>query len=128
MCRKTRALALLLETGFCHPRRRKKPSERDFNWLLSFSRLRGPRGPGSEAVREVRGRVEHRRHLLHPAVRLPALLRRERREPLRADPQRFVLYAIYRIFSLFWPGYIGHRGYCISHLKAFWTRGKQYQQ
>ncbi len=31
-------------------------------------------------------------------------------------------------FFLFCPGYIGHRGYCISHLKAFWTRGKQYQQ
>ncbi len=50
-------------------------------------RLRRARGARSEALRQVRGRVEHRRHLLHPAVRLPALLRRERRQPVRPDPK-----------------------------------------
>ena len=42
-------------------------------------------GAAAEAVRQGGGHVEHRRHQLHPPVRLPSLLRRERRRALQAD-------------------------------------------
>lgn len=54
--------------------------------------LRSSRGVGPETVRQGGRRMEHRSHIVHPIVRIPALLRRERRQPLRSDPQRFVLF------------------------------------
>ena len=45
-------------------------------------------GACTEALRKSRGCLEHWSHLLHPSLRLPALLRWEWCKPLRSDPQR----------------------------------------
>ena len=59
----------------------------NFFFPIFTARLRRAGGARSKALWKVRGRVEHRGDLLHPPVRIPALLRRERRQPLRTDPQ-----------------------------------------
>ena len=48
-------------------------------------------GACTEAVWKGGGRVEHRGDLLHPPLRLPALLRRERCKPICSDTQRLLL-------------------------------------
>jgi len=43
---------------------------------------------GSEALWESSGRLEHRCHFVHIAVRISSVLRRERRESLRSNLKR----------------------------------------
>lgn len=45
-------------------------------------------GVGAKALRQSRRRLEYRSHLVHPPLWLSALLRRERRQSLRTNPQR----------------------------------------
>ena len=68
--------------------RKKTNAFLNLTFFIFFRRSAG--GARPETVREGRRRVEHRRHFVHFAVRLPALLRRKRRQFVRADPQGWV--------------------------------------
>ena len=56
--------------------------------MLVSIRVCCARSAGAETLRQVCGRVEHRRDFVHPLMWIPAFLRRERRKSVRTDFKR----------------------------------------